>query len=84
MKKNKKMKYEELPEWIQRHLFNTHEHLVNKTYPQNDAWVYNKRQWMISENYDNWFDENQKLYYSEDSVLKLIEILLKNNYENEI
>lgn len=39
---------------------------------------------MISENYDNWFDENQKLYYSEDSVLKLIEILLKNNYEEMI
>lgn len=68
------MKYEELPKWIQKYLSDNHEHLVNKTY-KGDAYGVDG---YITEKYDKWFDKNQNIYYDEDSVIGLIEILIKN------
>lgn len=73
------MKYEELPKWIQKYLSDNHEHLVSKTY-HGDAYVDGH----ITEKYDKWFDKNQNIYYNEDSVIGLIEILIKNyNYKTD-
>lgn len=68
------MKYEELPKWIQKYLSDNHEHLVRKTY-HGDAYDVDGN---ITDKYDKWFDKNQKIYYDEDCVINLVEILISN------
>ena len=68
------MKYEELPKWIQKYLSDNHEHLVTEIY-KGDAYGADGN---ITKKYDKWFDKNQNIYYDEDCVIDLVEILIKN------
>lgn len=64
--------YEKLPQWIQNYLGLKHHHLVINDYgaPKKDT-----------AEYDEWFDKNQELMYTEETVIKLVQALLKEEKE---